>query len=76
MREVFEDFIVVIKDARGERRGSMTPEEFRLASECPRNAFLGDCVERWNKLQEQRGYEDRASLEMRTRTKPRRSRRR
>jgi len=58
------EFFVVIEDASGQPRSSMTPEEFRLASDCPRNAFLEDCVKRWNKFQEQKGYEDRARIEI------------
>ena len=74
MTEVFKDFLVVIEDARGTRRGSLTPEEFRTAAGCSRTAFLGDCVESYNARQKREGAEDRARLEMRM--EPSRGRRR
>jgi hypothetical protein len=75
MAEVFKDFLVVIEDAEGQRRGSLTPEQFREAVGCSRTAFLADCIDRYNARQAREGAEDRARLEMRTEG-PRRARRR
>ncbi len=58
------DFIVVIKDARGQRRGSLAADDFRAAMSCPKTAFLADCIARWNDRQEREGAEDRAELEI------------
>jgi hypothetical protein len=66
-KEWFAGDIVVIEDARGQRRGSFTPDEFRAAMGCPKTAFLADCIKQWNAFQDQKGYEDRARLEMVTR---------
>ena len=69
--EVFAGFVVLVEDASGRRRGSLTPEEFRAATGCPKDAFLADCVDRWNARQAREGAEDRARLEMVTRSSPR-----
>lgn len=68
MADVFKDFIVVIESADGRRRGSLTPDEFRVAMDCSRTAFLDDCIARFNSRQEREGAEDRARLEMRTKS--------
>ena len=65
--DVFAGFTVVIEDASGQRRGSLTPDEFRVAMACPKTAFLADCVERWNARQAREGAEDRARIDMETR---------
>lgn len=72
MTDIFENFLVIIEDARGRRRGSFTPEAFRVAIGCPKTAFLADCIERYNARQAREGAEDRARLEMRTRSPGRR----
>jgi hypothetical protein len=72
MTDVFEDFLVVIEGPDGTRRGSLTPDEFRVGMGCLRTTFRADCIERWNASQAAAGLEDRARLEMRTR--PSRSR--
>jgi hypothetical protein len=69
--DVFAGFTVVIEDAAGQRRGSLTPDEFRAAMGCPKTAFLADCVESWNARQAREGAEDRARVEMETRSSPR-----
>jgi hypothetical protein len=74
--DVFKDFLVVIESADGTRRGSLTPEEFRMASGCSRTTFLGDCIESYNARQLREGAEDRARLEMRTQPSRGRGRRR
>ena len=72
---VFKDFIVVIEDKAGQRRASMTTEEFRTASGCSRTAFVADCIAQYNARQERDGAEDRARLDMRV-EQPRSRRRR
>ena len=69
--DVFAGFTVVIEDASGQRRGSLTPDEFRAAMDCPKTAFLADCVERWNARQAREGAEDRARIDMETRSSTR-----
>ena len=69
MTDVFQDFRVVIESPDGTRRGSLTPDEFRVGIGCSRTAFLADCVEKWNASQEKLGLGDRARLELRTRAK-------
>jgi hypothetical protein len=66
MTDVFKDFLVVIESADGTRRGSLTPDEFRIALGCSKTAFLADCIESYNARQLREGAEDRARLEMRT----------
>ena len=65
--DVFAGFTIVIEDASGQRRGSLTPDEFRAAMGCPKTAFLADCVESWNARQAREGAEDRARIDMETR---------
>ncbi len=72
-KDWFAGFFVVIEDANGQRRGSLTPDEFRAAMGCPKTAFLDDCIKQWNAFQEQKGYEDRARLEMKTEPSRRRA---
>jgi len=72
--DVFAGFTIVIEDAAGRRRGSLTPDEFRAAMDCPKTAFLADCVERWNARQARDGAEDRARIDMETRSSPREAR--
>lgn len=72
MTEVFKDFLVVIESPDGTRRSSLTPEEFRIAIGCAKTAFLGTCIEQYNLNQARQGYEDRARLEMRTKSSGRR----
>ena len=71
VKEHFAGGLVVIEDARGQRRGSFTSEEFRAAMGCSKTAFLDDCIKQWNAFQERGGLEDRARLEMVTRSSPR-----
>ena len=73
MTDVFKDFLV-IESADGTRRGSLTPEEFRVVFGCPKTLFLDDCIKRYNARQAREGAEDRARVEMRTRPSRRRRR--
>jgi len=63
-RARFKGFLVQIKDAEGRLRGTMEPDEFRRGTNCPRTAFLEDCVKRWNTRQAEDGAEDRAEVVM------------
>jgi hypothetical protein len=69
------DFIVEIRDPSGVLRSTLDSDQFRTASGCPRTMFLGDCIERWNASQLQRGAEDRAYLRMDIKRATRRRRR-
>ena len=69
-------FLVIIEDASGRRRGSLTSDEFRSASGCSKTAFLGDCIDQYNARQAREGAEDRARLEMQLPARSARRRRR